>query len=239
MRFSVPALCGFSDVVDLSHPISEEMPLWPGDPATRVQTVADLSGDGYFLRSVTFGEHSGTHMNAPCSFHEDGAGIDEYGPGDLIREAVVIDVRQQAAANPDYAFGLRDLDQWERQHGEVPDRSVVLLSTGWDRYWNDPERFLGFDEGGSPHFPGFSGEATGFLLDERRIGGVGIDTHGVDPGQDRNYTTNRRVLAQPRIVLENLTNLDRLPATGSTIVIAPLKLKGGSGSPVTVFGLIP
>jgi len=230
---------GVSKVIDLSHTVDENIPLWPGDPPMKFTTVANFKDDGYYLRKFSIGEHSATHMNAPNSFHADGVGIDHYKPQDLIRDAVTIDVKDQAAADPDYAFSLDDLNEWEQKHGEVPADSVVLLNTGWSRYWRDPKKFFGLDGKGGLHFPGFAGETTKFLLDQRHIAGVGIDTHGVDPGQDETYATNTQVLSQPRIVLENLTDLDQMPATGATIVIAPLKLKDGSGSPATVTGLLP
>ena len=230
---------GVSKVVDLSHTIDPDIPLWPGDPKMTFDVVANFNDDGYYLREFSIGEHSATHMNAPNSFHDGAEGIDEYGPADLIRPAVVIDVSDQAAADPDYAFPRADLDAWEKENGEVPEGSVVLLNTGWSKYWDNPQKFFGLHGNGGLHFPGFDGKTTKFLLDERDIAGVGIDTHGVDPGQDQSYATNTQVLSEPRIVLENLTNLDQMPATGSNIVIAPLKLKDGSGSPVTVTGLVP
>ncbi|MBN8869923.1 MAG: cyclase family protein [Solirubrobacterales bacterium] len=230
---------GVAKVVDLSHTVDEQIPLWPGDPPMKFTTVANFKDDGYYLRKFSIGEHSATHMNAPNSFHANGVGIDHYKASDLIRKAVMIDVKDKAAADPDYAFSVDDLKAWEAENGEVPVGSVVLLNTGWTQYWRNPKKFFGLDGKGGLHFPGFDGETTKYLLDQRDIAGVGIDTHGVDPGQDETYATNTQMLAKPRIVLENLTNLDQMPATGADIVIAPLKLKDGSGSPATVTGLIP
>lgn len=230
---------GLHKVVGLSHVIDPKIPLWPGDPKVIFKPVATFAKDGYYLRKFTIGEHSATHMNAPNSFHVGGVGINHYGPTELIKPAVVIDVRKQAGENPDYALTRQDLATWEQQYGEVPAGSVVLLDTGWSRYWHNPQRFFGFDKRGGLHFPGFDGKTTHFLLHQRHIAGVGIDTHGVDPGQDETYATNTQVLAKPRIALENLTNLDKLPPTGSVIVIGALALRNGSGSPATVFGLVP
>lgn len=232
-------LPGVGRVVDLSHTVSEDIPLWPGDPKVRFREVANFKDDGYFLREFSIGEHSATHMNAPNSFHENGVGMDAYTAEDMVNPAVVIDVKSQAAANPDYALTLDDLKAWEDEHGEVPEGSVVLLDTGWSAKWDNPKEFFGFDGKGNMHFPGFGGETTKFLLDQRKIAGVGIDTHGVDPSLDETYATNTEVLKKPRIVLENLANLDQLPATGSTIVIGALRLKDGSGTPAQVIGLVP
>jgi len=114
----------------------------------------------------------------------------------------------------------------------------VLLFTGWQSNWSDKAAFLNQDASGGLHFPGFGSEATQFLLLKRQIAGLGIDTHGVDSGQDTTFATNRLILEQPRIVLENLTNLDQLPAIGTTLVIGVLRLLGGSGSPVAVLALL-
>lgn len=229
---------GASRVVDLSHVIDQKIPLWPGDPKVRFKVVASFAKDGYYLRKFAIGEHSATHMNAPNSFHGGGAGIASYRAAQLIKPVVVIDIRRKAKRDRDYALTRADLADWETSHGRVPAGSVVLLDTGWSRYWKHSKKFFGLDRQGGLHFPGFAGSTTRFMLAHRRIAGVGIDTHGVDPGQDELYQTNTAVLRKKRIVLENLTNLDRLPATGTTIVIGSLKLRGGSGSPVAVTALV-
>jgi kynurenine formamidase len=226
-------------VIDLSHPIYPGIPLWKGDPAVKFEAVTELEREGYFLRRFTIGEHSATHMNAPNSFFPDAVGIDAYPAESLVIPAVTIDRRAQASGNPDYALSQADLIAWEQQHGSIPAGSIVLLYTGWQEKWTTPADFLNLDAAGSPHFPGFSAAATDWLLAERSIAGVGIDTHGVDGGQDRTFATNRQVLAQHGIVLENLTNLDQLPPIGATIAIGRLKLQDGSGSPVSVLAFVP
>lgn len=229
----------FSKVVDLSHVISVNIPLWPGDPPVELEPVADFENDGYYLRRFSIGEHSATHMNAPNSFHDGAAGIDSYEPASLVRQAVVIDARAASAANADYQLTTEDVLAWEAQHGQVPEGSVVIMWTGWQDKWSDAAAFFGEDAEGNMHFPGFAGETTLFLLRERFIAGVGIDTHGVDPGLDEDYGTNTEVLARGGIVLENLTNLQELPPTGTTIVIGVLRLQDGSGSPVAVTAFVP
>jgi len=227
-----------SQVVSLSHPISRRIPLWPGDPPVVFEDVASLDKDGYFLRRFSLGEHSATHMNAPNSFYAGGMGIDGYQPEDLVRPAVVIDVHGKTRSNPDYEISPQDIEAWERQHGLIEPGSVVLMYTGWQHLWNDPIAFFGQDAQGS-HFPGIGEAAIRFLLEQRQIAGVGIDTHGVDPGQSTAFATNHAVLAGNGIVLECLTHLDRLPAKGSTLVIGVLGLEGGSGSPASVMAFIP
>ncbi|MGY2401651.1 cyclase family protein [Pseudomonas sp. SDO5271_S396] len=226
----------YSKVVSLSHPITPRIPLWPGDPPVQFADVASLEKDGYFLRRFSMGEHSATHMNAPNSFYADGMGIDGYAPQDLVRHAVVIDVRARCTA--DYEISAQDIQDWERQHGIIEPGCVVLMYTGWQHLWNDPAAFFGHDAHGS-HFPGIGEAAIVFLLSQRQVAGVGIDTHGVDPGQSTTFATNHAVLAGNGIVLECLTNLDRLPAKGATVVIGVLALEGGSGSPISVMAFIP
>ncbi|WP_258000107.1 cyclase family protein, partial [Fischerella thermalis] len=228
----------YSRVIHLSHVIDTNIPQWQGDPAVEFETVAEIEKDGYYLRRFSLGEHSATHVNAPKSFYNSSAGIDQYAAESLVLPAVVINIQQQVAINPDYSLTVADILLWEKQHGEIPLRNLVLLYTGWQEKWCDRTAFMNQDAQGNMHFPGFGSDATEFLLNERHITGVGIDTHGVDSGQDINFTINNLVLAKPRIVLENLTNLDQLPPKGATLVIGILRLRDGSGSPAGVMALI-
>lgn len=236
---SLPLTITIRHVVHLSHVIDPEIPLWPGDPPIKFERVAELKKDGYSLRRFSLGEHSATHINAPNSFYPEGMSIDQYPAESLIAKAVVIDIRKQVEANPNYVLALSDVLAWEQQYGQISPGSLVLLFTGWQSKWSDKAAFFNQDASGELHFPGFGSEATQFLLSQRQIAGVGIDTHGVDSGQDITFATNRLVLEQPRIVLENLTNLDQLPAIGAILVIGVLRLKGGTGSPVGVLALLP
>ncbi len=229
----------YSKIIDLSHTIAPDIPLWPGDPPVVFTNVADFATDGYFLRNFSMGEHSGTHMNAPSSFKNGADGIDTYDASSRVLPAVVIDVRARTTNNPDYALTKADLLAWEGVHGLVPAGSLVLLYTGWQEKWGDPVAFFNQDANGALHFPGFAGATTTFLLQQRSIAGVGIDTHGADPGLDQTYATNTQVLKHNGIVLECVANLDKIPATGATLVLGILKLKGGSGSPLSVMAFAP
>ena len=229
----------YSSVVGLSHVIHQDIPMWPGDPPVEYETMTNFKEDGYYLRRFSMGEHSATHMTAPKSFLEGGAGIDTYCAESLVVPAVVIDARDKAASNPDYSLTKDDVLAWETLHGRIPAGSVALLYTGWQEKWDDSKAYLNRDASGQLHFPGFGNGATRILLDERGVVGIGIDTHGVDPGWDTTYSTSVQVLERPRIVLENLTNLDRLPPTGATLVIGILLLRDGSGSPAAVTAFAP
>jgi kynurenine formamidase/alkylation response protein AidB-like acyl-CoA dehydrogenase len=227
----------YSQIIHLSHVIDSDLPQWQGDPNVEFETVAELEKDGYYLRRFSLGEHSATHINAPKSFHKFGLGIDRYPAKSLVVPAVVINIKQQVTVNPDYTLAIADILAWEKQHGEIPPDNVVLLYTGWQEKWSDRTAFMNQDAQGNMHFPGFGKDAIQFLINKRQIAGVGIDTHGVDPGQDNTFAINSLVLEKPRIVLENLTNLDQLPPKGATLIIGILRLRDGSGSPVGVIAL--
>lgn len=225
-------------IIDLTHKIDPDIPLWPGDPVVELETIADFSTSGYYLRRFSMGEHSGTHLNSPKSFYQDGMGIDDYSPESCILSAVVINIREKASQNPDAILTVNDIKDWEEQHDIIPANSMILLYTGWQEKWHNPIDFLNIDTEGKLHFPGFGSEATQFLIEQRHIMGVGIDTHGVDPGFDHSFNTNKMILKNNGFVLENLTQLDQLPATGITLMIGILKLTGGSGAPVSVLALV-
>lgn len=233
-----PRVIRYRRVLHLSHALAPGMPEWPGDPPLALDPVADLATHGYALRRLTVGEHSGTHANAPASFHAGGAAIDAYPAESLVAPAVVIDVSAAAARDADHRLSVDAVGAWERRHGPVPAGAVVLVHSGWGRRWAEPSRFLNRDSDGRMHFPGVSPAAADLLLAARRVAGLGIDTHGIDGGDARELAVNARVLERPRLLLENLANLDQLPPLGTTIVVGILRLRGGTGSPAGVLALV-
>jgi kynurenine formamidase len=225
-------------VVHLSHVLAPAMPQWPGDPRLTFEPVASLATQGYALRRLAIGEHSGTHVNAPISFHAGGASIDAYPAAALVAPAVLIDVSAAAARDADHRLSVDEVTAWEAAHGGVPAGAVVLLRSGWAARWNEPARFLNAGNDGRLHFPGFSLAAADLLLDQRGAAGLGVDTHGVDGGDADGFAVNARVLERPRLLLENLANLEQLPAVGATIVVGALRLAGGTGSPAAVLAFV-
>lgn len=228
----------YSKIVDLTHSIHPNIPIWPGDPPVEFETVSQIKTSGYFLRKFSMGEHSGTHMNAPNSFYSEGASIDSYPPQSLVVPAIAMDIRDKSLVNPDYALTIDDVLSWEQEHRFIEPGNIIILYTGWQEKWADEVAFFNPDDRGICHFPGFSQSVTQFLLKERLIAGVGTDTHGVDPGQNESFYVNKLVLKEQRIVLENLANLDQLLAANITLVIGILRLLGGSGSPVSVLAFV-
>ncbi len=198
----------FRRVVDLTHPIKPGIPIWPGDPPVHFETTASLAAEGYFLRRFSMGEHSGTHIATPSALHDQGSGPDGISPEALITPAVVIDSRSSSGMDPDHVLTVEEIFDWERRHGKIAAGAMVLLLTGWHRYWDDPERFINLGADGLMHTPGFSREAVTFLLEERAAAGIGIDTHGVDPGIDAELRVSRTVAQRDGIALECLNNLD-------------------------------
>lgn len=226
-------------VVDLSYALNGRLPSWPGDERTfeaRVNARAEQAG--YFSRSFWMLEHYGTHLDAPIHFPPGNTPVDEIPPERLIGPAVVLDVRQAVAANSDYRVGPRDLLAWEERHGRIPPGAIVLARTGWADRWPDENSYRNMDEQGAMCFPGFSLEAVQVLI-ERGVTGLGIDTLSVDYGRSTEFEVHRLSHSTGLYHLENLADLTPLPESGALLIVAPIKLEGGSGGPVRVFALLP
>lgn len=240
-----PAMPG-GDIVDLSHAYDEHTIYWPTSPsAFELKTLAHgITEGGYFYAANSFctPEHGGTHMDAPIHF---GAGmhtIAEIPVDRLVAPAVVIDVTEAVVQNPDYVLLPADIERWEKTHGRIPQRSIVILRTGWESRWDDVRAYLGDDTPGDAsnlHFPSYGAAAVEFLVKERIIAGIGVDTASIDNGPSRDFRVHRIAAAANVFGLENLMNLGRLPATGATIIALPMKINGGSGAPVRVIAMLP
>jgi kynurenine formamidase len=230
---------GFRRVVFLSHVLAGGTPVFPGDPPVEVHSAATIGQDGYYLQRVASGEQAGTHWAAPAHFSPGEAAADELDPADFFHPAAVLDARASVAGDPDFALGVADVRRWETAFGPVPERAAVLLYTGYDDRWDDPAAYLGTDAAGGLHYPGFGAEAARWLIEQRRISALGTDTMGIDPGADTTFAANRLLLHGHRMHLENLCGLGQLPAVGGWIIVGGTRISRGSGSPATVFGLIP
>jgi kynurenine formamidase len=230
---------GQARVVDLSYAISDKLPAWPGDTRTfEAQVKGTIDKDGYFSRSFWMLEHFGTHMDAPAHFARDGATVDQIPAERLFGPAVVIDIQKQAAAETDYRLRPDDIAHWEARHGRIPAGAIVLARTGWAARWPDEQRYRNQDEKGVMHFPGFSVAAAKLLIG-RKVSGLGIDTFSVDPGPAQDFPVHHVSLDAGLYHLENLADLSALPESGAFLVVAPIKLEGGSGGPARVFAVLP
>lgn len=226
-------------IVDLTHPLSDAFPRWPGDSrGFEAETYATVEEQGYFTRSVWMLEHFATHLDAPAHFPGGREHTDEISPERLIAPAVVIDISKQAAQDADYRLSLDDIARWEETNGAIPPGAIVLARTGWALKAGDGDVYRNQDAEGRMHFPGFSVEALEVLL-AREVAGLGIDTMSVDWGASEDFAVHQRSHAAGLFHLENLADLSDLPDSGAMLVVAPVKLKGGSGGPVRVFALLP
>jgi kynurenine formamidase len=214
---------------------------FPGDPEFTLTTAFTVPEDGFYLQYVKEGEHTGTHWGAPVHFDENGLAADQLDPGDLFLPAVKIDIREKAARNQDYALTVDDLKAWERRYGRIPDQSAIILWTGWAKRWGTPA-YANLDAEGRIHQPGFGIEAAQWLVDTGRLGrrgSLGSDTFGADVGIDETFAVTTLLFHRHRISLENLTNLEALPTTGAWVLVGGPRNHHGSGSPATIFGVIP
>ena len=229
---------GKTRIVDLSYAINDKLVAWPGDPKVFEATVnGTVEKDGYFTRSFWMLEHYGTHLDAPAHFPPGRSTVEKIAPEKFFGPAVVLDVRSEGEKNADYQLSPAVIEAWEKRNGKIPAGSIVLLRTGWASRWPDVQRYRNTDAKGEMHFPGFSVEAAKILL-ERKISGLGCDTLSIDPGNSKDFPVHRLVLGAAVYQLENLRDLSSLPEMGASLIVAPIKLEGGSGGAVRVFALV-
>lgn len=239
-------LPAFGRAVFLSHVNDPaRTPLFPGDPAFHIRTVFTVPDDGFYLELIREGAHTGTHYSAPCHFHQGALCMDDLSPSDLILPAVVVDVRDEVAHDPDHVVGVRELEAWEDTYGQMPSGAAVLLLTGCSDFWADhgDANYFNCGSGRSGvHQPGFSRNAVRWLVRAGvlgKTGATGTDTFGPDPSSDAAFMPTWLTLRRHRVTIENLTNLDALPPAGAWVVLGSPRNVHGSGSPGTVFGLVP
>ena len=230
---------GKTRVIDLSYAISDKLVPWPGDGKFFEATVnATVEKNGYFTRSFWMLEHYGTHLDAPAHFPPGKTTVDQIPAKKLFGPAVVIDVRADAAKDADYLLTAARVEDWEKRHGRIPEGAIVLLRTGWASRGPDVQKYRNQDAQGKMHFPGFSTDAAKLLV-ERKVSGLGCDTLSIDYGASADFAVHHVVLGAGLYQLENLSDMSELPETGAFLVVAPIKLEGGSGGAVRVFALLP
>jgi kynurenine formamidase len=231
--------------VDLTYSFSTETIYWPtGKPFELEEVFYGLSENGYFYSSYNYGgsEHGGTHFDAPVHFAEGATTTEQVGLERLIGPAVVVDVTDKVT--PDYQIQVSDLERWESAHGKIPTGAIVLFRTGWGSRWPDRKSYLGTEKTGPEavaelHFPGISPEAAQWILDERDIDAVGIDTPSIDYGQSKMFETHRILYPRQMPGFENIANMEALPEAGSYVIALPMKIAGGSGAPLRIIAFIP
>ena len=234
-----------SKLVDLTHALGESTTFWPtAEPFRFTGKESGHAPAGYFYAAYAFctSEHGGTHLDAPFHFAEGGRKVDEIPLTRLVGPACVVDVSRQATADADYRATVEDLREWEGRNGSLPDGAILLLRTGWSRRWGNRRDYLGDDTPGDAsrlHFPGFSKELAEFLVRERRIDAVGIDTASIDHGPSTDFIVHRVLYEADIPGFENLASLEALPETGATLIALPAKIEGGTGAPLRAIAILP
>ena len=233
--------------VDLTYSFSSETIYWPTAEPFKLNTVAaGVTEKGYYYSAYQYcaAEHGGTHIDAPIHFAEGRKTVDEIPLTQLIAPAIKIDISQKAKSNRDYQVSVGDFTDWESRKGRIPDNSIVLLQTGYGQYWPDRHIYLGTDKRGAEgvaelHFPGLNPEAAEWLVKNRSISAIGIDTASIDFGQSQTYGSHVTLMGQNIPAFENVANLDKVPEVGVQIIALPMKIKGGSGGPLRIIALVP
>lgn len=230
------------DWIDLTHPFAADTIYWPTSEPFSLQTVYDgMTTDGYYYRAKQYqaAEHGGTHMDAPSHFAKNGKSIDQIPLSQLMGTAVIIDVRQQALPDDDYLITIGDVKAWEQMYGPIPNNSIVFFYTGYSQFWPDRFRYLGTvlqgqDAVAGLHFPGLAKDTAEWLIKERHIKAVGIDTASIDYGQTLRYPTHQELAANNIPIFENVANLDQIHSPFAEVIALPMYIKDGTGAPLRI-----
>jgi kynurenine formamidase len=219
-------------IIDLSHPIT------PGENDFKLERVMTFEKNRANMNRWTLNEHSGTHLDAPLHFTGGGMSLADIKAEDLVAPLAVIDITTRAALDPGTAVTVDDIKAWETKHGRLPNGCCVAMYAGWGKLYGT-DKYEGRDASGKEHAPGFHIDTARFLMSERKVKGLGVDSQSIDPEPHGDgYPVHRLWLPSGRWAAEGLTNLDRVPASGATIVIGALKVVGGSGGPARILALV-
>lgn len=236
-----------SRIVDLTHPFGADTIVWPTEQDFRliIQHAEDTPGGYYYASNrIEMPEHGGTHLDAPIHFSRGKQTLDRIPIERLVGGAVRIDIQSQCARDRDYQVTVRDVEQWEATHGRIPDHAIVLMDTGFSRFWPNRKEYLGTDLRGQVgvralHFPGVHPDTAAWLVRERLVKAVGIDTASIDYGQSTAFESHGALLSHNVPVFENLADLRGLPDKGFDVIALPMKIAGGTGGPVRVIAVLP
>lgn len=228
--------------VDLSYAFDDKTPFWPTSETFKLDTVFEGTTDkGYYYSAFAFStsEHGGTHIDAPIHFSEGKKTVDQLPLESLTGPGIVIDVTDSVADYIDYQIQIEDFTRWEKQYGQIEDGTIVFIRTGIGKFWPDKKKYLGTDQRGLDavrllHFPGLDPKAAEWLVQNRNIRAIGIDTPSIDYGRSSEFMTHRILFEQNIPAFENMAYLDQLPDRGMYVVAFPMKIRGGSGAPLRV-----
>ena len=235
-------------ILDMTYPYEEDTIYWPTTKPFHLEKLTwGISPGGWWYASNEYSasEHGGTHTDAPIHFAEKGRTMDKIPLAEWIGPAVKIDVSVKCEQNRDYMLAVEDIENWEKKFGRIPDGAWVIMSSGIDaKYYPDKKKVLGTDKRGLEaipelSFPGFGPESAEFLVKNRNITGIAIDTPSIDAGKRTDFKVHQIICGANKLALENIANLDRLPASGATLYVIPMLIKDGTGSPARVFAVLP
>lgn len=233
-------------VVDLTHAFDAGSVYWPTAQPFKLETDFEgMTDKGYYYSAYRYSaaEHGGTHLDSPVHFAKGRYTVDQIPLQQLMGAAIVVDVTSHAAANPDYQVTVTDLQNWERRNGRIRAGTIVLLRTGFGKFYPDRKKYLGTEERGAEavaklHFPGLDPAAARWLTQNRSIKAIGLDTPSIDYGQSTLFESHRILFEKNIPAFENVANLDQLPAKGFSVIALPMKIKGGSGGPLRIVALL-
>lgn len=226
-----------SAIVDLTHTMTPDSPVWPGNEPFSAEAIKTFEADGFYQQKVTFWEHTGTHVDAPIHFHADGITSDQMDVGTLLAAVAVIDISARAAEDNDTAVTVDDIMAYEAEYGELPAGTLVAMNSGWGSRWEDPAAFVNLDADGVQHYPGFHPDAAEFLVSQRDIVGIAVDTLSQDPGNSTDFGTHLTILGAGKYGIEGLANVDQLAPAGSSVYVGAPKWADASGGPARIIGL--
>ncbi len=231
---------GKCKIIDLTYPLNKSNAYWPGPSYSpfKYETVATLNENGVFSGTYSTPEHLGTHIDAPNHFEDNKLSVDKLKLESLVGPAFVLDISEKVENNANYELTIDDITIWENANGRIQERSIVLLNTGWWKRWNDYEKYKNSDDDNVLHFPGYSEESARFLIEKRNINGIGIDTLSADFGMSPKFPVHHIINGAGKYILENVANLDKLPPSGATLLIAPIKIEGGSGGQARIWAIL-
>ena len=227
---------GHASIEDMTHTLHPGFPTYFGESGFSMEQVFDFGTHGFNLFKYNVNEHTGTHIDAPLHFSADGASVDEIPVSSLVAPLCVIDIAARAAEDADTQVTPDDLKAWIAANGDIPDNACVAMHSGWGAK-TESDAYRGFD-GEKQHYPGFHVEATKMLMEETGAGSLAVDTLSLDHGISADFVTHYAWLPSGRFGIENLANLDKVPASGATLVIGAPKHQGGTGGPARIFAMV-
>jgi kynurenine formamidase len=233
-------------IVDLTYAFDDQSVYWPTAQQFKLDTDFEgMTEKGYFYSAYRYSaaEHGGTHLDSPVHFAKGRLTVDELPLQQLMGAAILIDVTAQCATNPDYLVSVADFENWERRNGRIPAGTIVLLRTGFGKFYPDRKTYLGTEERGAEavaklHFPGLDPAAARWITQNRSIKAIGLDTASIDRGQSTLFESHRILFEKNIPAFENVANLEQLPAKGFSVIALPMKIKGGSGGPLRIIAIL-